>query len=69
VISDIGLSLTDIETSDIELKRVDLTLYRIRINFYPISDIRHPIDHKSAQWLSDNALAHETKGNEFDPSL
>jgi hypothetical protein len=42
----------DIETSDIGLKRAESDITSdIGINFYPISDIRHPQIHKSAQWL------------------
>ncbi len=64
---DIGTS--NIGTSDIRLKRSDFNIISdVRINFYPILNIRHPIVHRSAQWLSGNALAHDTKGHEFDPS-
>jgi hypothetical protein len=42
----------DIGTSDIGLKRAESDIISdIGINFYPISDIRHPKIHKSAQWL------------------
>jgi hypothetical protein len=42
----------DIGTSDIGLKRAESDILSdIGINFYPISDIRHPKIHKSAQWL------------------
>ncbi len=42
----------DIGTSDIGLKRAESDIISdIGRNFYPISDIRHPKIHKSAQWL------------------
>jgi hypothetical protein len=42
----------DIGTSDIGLKRAESDIILdIGINFYPISDIRNPKIHKSAQWL------------------
>jgi hypothetical protein len=35
------------------------------MNFHPISDIRHPAVHKSAQWLRGKPLACDNNGLRF----
>jgi hypothetical protein len=52
----------DIGTSDIGLKRAKSDIVSdIGIKLYPISDIRHPKNQRSAQWLRSKALACETR--------
>jgi hypothetical protein len=56
----------DIGTSDIGLKRAESdNISDIGMNFHPISDIRRPDVHKSAQWLRGKPLACDNNGLRF----